>query len=458
MKEQEERVQKKPGVASSLVKAGASKAFNKLPTKYKLIIIGIVPAIFLFLLIIIVAVDAFIGPILAVLDFMKGIFNPGNEFTSKVEEDAANAFRDKYRLASALYGSEFRGPLFLATLFYNPQGECTQDDPDCGTGDYGISYINKESYLVELVGGSYVITKETYACNNVNDNDVSESLISKENLPTGSTLFGLERYSCDKPNSQGNAVGYSVKFDETAYDTYVIANIINYPERYGLGTLSMGMTIASETAQSILQEIKNNEAEYEGSSTELIEESNMEECALVVQAGLTCTCNPSAKAVFVSDPQKPFGGQYKIPKNDCSGLSASKFNENPPKYLEPEFWRRINLFVEYVRNDLNLKIYIKPGIWGGWRSLERQIDCTTEKCADAGNSKHGWGVAIDMDLDHYKGQAIPMVKIHKAAPMFGLKFNLCPDYAAYLNTHSDDDCWKGEYWHLQPQNLVKVEE
>lgn len=475
MEEQEEQQPKKPGVISTAAKAGLTKLFNKLPTKYKLIVIGLIPVVFLFLLLLLVAVLSILGPIQEVVDYMKGIFI-FDENTSQVEIKAADDFRNKYKTYKDLYEEEnFKGELFLATLFYNPKGTCDSTDPNCGTGLYEVSFIRKREQLVNLVENSYIITKITYTCSGDEG-----KIISEEKMPLGTTLEGLGYYTCENPDKSGNGIDYSVAFDETLYDTYVTNDIKANPAKYGIDGLYV--TVSDEVALSTLSKIKESEYLYSDMEQSIIEWGSTTDpgfgelssgclpyltingnTATFRNASCVITCSAPSTGITY-DPSAGEWGQFYRPAGGCSGTPITKgtapaglFNQSVN--LNEIFAERMKNFINVVNNRFGKSTMVGNS---GYRTYCRQVELAVSKkiisdscdgdegmAAKPGTSNHGWGIALDVSYN-FNGRKTEILNwIYYNAQDYGVTNTT-------VRCTNVNKCWQNpgggrtEHWHFVP--------
>jgi hypothetical protein len=130
-------------------------------------------------------------------------------------------------------------------------------------------------------------------------------------------------------------------------------------------------------------------------------------------------------------------GVFTVPANGVSGYPDSK---GSGKYkLNIYFWQMLNKFLT-AANDAGYNI----GVTDGWRSYEAQVTCKKDKptlCTTPGKSKHGWGIAAD--LNYYESKAATDWA-HTHATEYGLEFNVCANYFG-------GSC--SEPWHIQPINI-----
>jgi hypothetical protein len=131
-------------------------------------------------------------------------------------------------------------------------------------------------------------------------------------------------------------------------------------------------------------------------------------------------------------------GIFTIPANSISGQDGSK--GSGPTGLNIYFWQRLSAFFDAAKNEAGYTISYTDG----WRSYQGQVDCEEEKgslCATPGKSRHGWGIAADLD---YKGIEAAQKWALANASRFNLKFPLCPN--------SEGICT--EPWHIEPVEII----
>lgn len=401
------------------IKQGIAMAFNKMPPAAKFKLIGIITAVVVVLLFILIIIASIAGPWIEFKSNLDNFMNGTTDAADYINMDQYNFYKTLSELQKK-YGEKIDLPLLMATLFYNKnESEDYKGKDVCAdangnpapcTSEVGLNYYGKVPELQELV-------------NNM--------------IETTETEDDKEIYN----------------FDVAKYDAYLLNTYIGWhPIRFAVKIL-----ISTEAErQQVIDEIHKRAEQNKELNDELIA-SNLiagEDCAQVIAAGVNCICVPSAKATFISDPNgDSYGGSFQHIYGACSGLSGSRW-DGTTFNLEPEFARRLNNFLDYIHNDLGLY----ASIGNGWRSFQGQVNCTTSKCASIGTSKHGWGLAADINLGIYINDPKNMERIHQAAPNFGLTFNLCPDYSEHLKTglETSSYCWQGEYWHIQPQNIDPI--
>jgi hypothetical protein len=131
-------------------------------------------------------------------------------------------------------------------------------------------------------------------------------------------------------------------------------------------------------------------------------------------------------------------GIFAIPANSDSGQASSK--GSGPGGFNIYFWQRLSAFFAAAKNEAGYTISYTDA----WRSYQGQEKCQAEKgslCATPGKSRHGWGIAADLD---YQGIAEAQEWALANAGRFNLKFPLCPN--------SQGICT--EPWHIEPAEIV----